>query len=165
MIGFSALTAPFVPSFNRCFEKITSYIVKKNPDVLAPIVNQDLKAIMLNVTATLLVTTAALAYFKMIATITAVVLAVLFYLIRRIIWETIVPIDIQKETAKLVSDLKTQTLALMPAGLAPSPSKTEPVKKDFYQGYDIGIGSLVIFLKLPHYPLPKMIGMIFTRGS
>jgi hypothetical protein len=78
MVGFSALTAPFVPSFNRCFEKITSYIVKKNPDVLAPIVNQDLKAIMLNVTATLLVTTAALAYFKMIATVTAVVLRFCF---------------------------------------------------------------------------------------
>jgi hypothetical protein len=170
MIDFSikTFTAPFVPMTNRCFDKITKYIVMKHPGVPTLVVNHDLKVLMFNAATSLLVSTIAIAYFKMMALITAVASVFLFYLARQIIAETIVPIELLKESSEsssLLQNIAKQTHVLIPAiaNKAKKKSTKEKMKEAFYRGDDILIGSVVL-LKLTHYPLPKMMGMIFTRS-
>jgi energy-converting hydrogenase Eha subunit E len=171
MVDFSikAVTAPFVHITNRCFDKITRYIVEKNPGALPLVVDHDLKVLMFDVATSLMVSTIALAYFKMIALVTAVALGVFFYLVRKVFAEAIVPVEIPKEKPGLLHDIKELTVALLPKGRASAPSEAqtksikERLNETFYQGDDVVIGSIV-FLKMTHHPLPRMIGMIFTRS-
>src|ERR1700733_6985291 len=93
MADFSikALTAPFVPPVKDYLDKTAKFITSKDPSLDPDQVNHDVKVLMFNAATALIVSTVSLAYFKMIALVTAVALVVIFYLVRRIVDETFYP--------------------------------------------------------------------------
>ncbi|HUD01697.1 MAG TPA: hypothetical protein VMR37_05185 [Rhabdochlamydiaceae bacterium] len=170
MVDFSikALTAPFVPQAQRCFAKTARYVARKHPGISLNEIEYDLKALMFDTTSTMIVTTVALAYFKTIALVTAAALIVFFYLVRRIIDQTITPLQPQENTQSVLAHIKTfiATVCSRAPAEPPASKKTvrEKIKATFHQGNDIVIGTVVLF-KLPHHPLPHVISMVFTRSS
>jgi hypothetical protein len=172
MVDFSikALTAPCVPPVQEYFKKTTTFIIKKYPELKLDFdkVDHDLKVVMFNAATALLVSTLAMAYFKTIALVTAVALTVLFYLVRRIVQESIFPPKPPSETTITLQDVVQKGLSLLPARRLPAPSPPhksirERVKETFYHGDDIGWGPLVI-LKTTYYPMPIVIRIFLTRS-
>ncbi len=138
MVDFSinALTAPFVPPVARYFDKTTKFIISKHPELkLNPDqVNHDLKVVMFNAATALLVSTLAMAYFKTIALVTAVALTILFYLVRRIVQESIFPPKPPSETTTVLQDALTIGRSMLPARRLPAPSPPHQIDKRKSQG-------------------------------
>lgn len=165
MVDFS-INALVVRPVQRCFEKTAGYIASKHPGADRLEIEHDLKVLMFDTTSTMIVSTVILAYYRTIALVTAAALIAFFYFARRIIDTTIVPLKPKEDTRSLVEDLTTYTRNLVGGAKSPAPEKTlgEKIKSTFHQENDIIIGKVVLF-KLPHHPLPQLIGMIFTRNS
>ncbi len=168
MADFSikSLTTPFIPSAHRCFDKATRYIIHKHPRAIPAEVKHDLQVLTFNTASAIMASTIGLAYFKTLSLVAAFALATLFYLVRRIINETMVPLPPpNNERSSLLKEVANLTSALIPQDKKPATTEKtmkEKIKSTFHQGGDIVIGSIVI-LKLTHQPLPRMINMIFTR--
>ncbi|HEY5236167.1 MAG TPA: hypothetical protein VIJ14_08320 [Rhabdochlamydiaceae bacterium] len=171
MVDFSikALTAPFVPPVQRYLDKTAKFITYKNRALDPDQVNHDVKVLMFNAATALIVSTVSMAYFKMIALVTAVALVVIFYLVRRIIDETFLPPKPPSETAGTLQSVLAIGRSLLPERKLPAPvapqSKPlkEMVKEFFSQGDAIVISSVVLF-KMTHYPTPTVIKMFLTRS-
>lgn len=169
MVGFSitALTAPFVPPVQQYFDKTTKFITSKNPDLAPDKVDHDVKVLMFNAATALIVSTVSLAYFRTITVVTAVGLIVLFYLARRVIDET--PKRLPSEASTTLQEVQKVGLSLTPKRILRVPIATQrkPLKEMFLeffrQGDAIAIGNVVL-LKITHYPMPTVIGMLLTRS-
>jgi hypothetical protein len=171
MVDFSikALTTPFVPPVKQYLDKTAKFITDKNRALDPDQVNHDVKVLMFNAATALIVSTVSMAYFKMIALVTAVALVVIFYLVRRIIDETFSPPKLPSETATTLQSVVALGRSLAPGRKLPTPiapqSKPlkEMVKEFFSQGDAVVISSVVLF-KMTHYPTPTVIKMFLTRS-
>jgi hypothetical protein len=170
MVDFSikALTAPFIPPVQSYFDRTTKFVITKYPELDFDKVNHDLKVVMFNAATALMVSATVLAYLKAIALVTAVALTVLFYLVRRIIQESIFPPKPPSETTVVLQGVLDVGLSMRPARRLPAPtppykSIRERVKETFYHGGDLGWGPLVI-LKTTYYEMPTVIKMFLTRS-
>lgn len=161
MVDFSIRSLIITP-VNRHFEHATNFITHRYHEIDASKINHDLKVLMFNSSTALIVSTVSMAYLKMIALVTAVVLAVLFYLVRRLIAETIASpqktlADEVLETAR--SKLPANRLKLA----APEKPWRERIREYLCQNDNVVIGTIVI-MKLTHYPTRHLIEMLLTRS-
>jgi hypothetical protein len=171
MVDFSitSLTAPFIPPANRYFYKATRFIARRHPHVDAPKINHDLKALMFNGATALMASTVSMAYFKIIALVTAVALVVLFYLARRIIAGTILPPEPPREPPGYLKEVTEIARSHLPeqrpmAGIVPQEkSLRERIIETLWQDDNIAIGTIVM-MKLTYYPSRQLIGMLLTRS-
>jgi hypothetical protein len=161
MVDFSIRSLIITP-VNRHFEHATNFITHRYHEIDASKINHDLKVLMFNSSTALIVSTVSMGYLKMIALVTAVVLAVLFYLVRRLIAETIASpqktlADEVLETAR--SKLPANRLKLA----APEKPWRERIREYLCQNDNVVIGTIVI-MKLTHYPTRQLIEMLLTRS-
>jgi hypothetical protein len=172
MIDFSiqALIAPVVPPVERYFDKVTNFIMLKNPKLDREQVDHDVKVLMFNATTALIASAVSSAYFRRIALVTAVALIILFYLVRRIIDETFHPQKAPSETPTIMGQVREMGQSLLPKRGLQIPIAVQPkslkekFQEFFRQGDDIVIGRIVL-LKTTHYPMPTVISMFLTRRS
>lgn len=146
----SSLASPFISLTNGCFDNVSNYIVRKHTGVQKNAVDHGLKVHMFNATTSLLVGIVVLGYYRKIAMIVTVALAVMLYLVRQMLGATISPIEVSKEP---LEDIKKETLARV------FPERQTPAQSL----HDIGIFGIVI-LKRTYYPLSKMMGLLLTRS-
>ncbi|MBS0647764.1 MAG: hypothetical protein JSS10_00900 [Verrucomicrobia bacterium] len=156
--SLSPIIKPLTIPLNRCLDRATDYVLSKHPEASGADVNHDLKALVFDAASAMMVSTIALAYFKAIYWTTALVLIAAFYLLRRVVDETMPKEDSKPDLLQPLLD-KTKDLAGK-AGLAPAaPSLKEKIKPYFYQGDEIFIGKVVL-LKVTRQPLAKVLKMI-----
>lgn len=147
---------PLAVPFNRCFDRATDYIRSKHPEASAADVNHDLKALAFDAASAMIVSTVAFGYFKTITLTTALALIAAFYLLRRVVDETM-PKEISKPD--LLQPLLQQTKAIAGKIGAAAPSLSEKIKPYLYQDDEIRIGKVVL-LKMTRQPLTKVLKML-----
>ena len=156
MVDFSIRSLIITP-INRHFEHATNFITHRYHEVDASKINHDLKVLMFNSSTALIVSTVSMGYLKMIALVTAVVLAVLFYLVRRLIAETILSPEPPTEPLPVLQETQERAKSLMPPQrfrpelAAPEKPWRERIKESLCQNDNVVIGTIVI-MKLTHYP-------------
>lgn len=153
-LSISYVIRPLVAPVNRSFDKATNYFVSKHPGANTAEINHDLKAVVFDAASTMLVGVVALAHFKIIYLTTAISLTVAFYLLRRIVDETMPK---KSNCPNPLKDVIAETQAIMEKN--GQPSLQDKIKPYFYQDDEIFIGK-VILLKLPYQSLPKLLGMM-----
>lgn len=158
MIDFcvNAITAPFVPLTQRCFDRITRFIIRKHPEAETALVNHDIKVIAYNFLSIALVSAAAIAYVVKVALVTMVVVTALLYLLRWTIALTIVLVRPSQ-----VQEMKTTTLAMIDEKTAPTlQDRVQELHRD---GDELRLGRGLGF-KLTYYPFSTVLRMFFTRS-
>lgn len=153
-LSISSVISPLVAPVNRSFDKATNYLVRKHPGANAAEINHDLKAVVFDAASAIMVSVTALAYFKIIYLTTAIGLIGAFYLLRRIVDETMPK---ENNRPNPLKDVIAETKAVMEK--AGQPSLKDKIKPYFYQDDEIFIGK-VILLKLPYQSFPKLLGMM-----
>ncbi len=176
MIDFSikAVIAPFVPPVKQYLDKTANFIISQNPTLDRDQVNHDVKVLMFNAATALIVSTVFMAYFRTITLVAAVALAVIFYLVRRIIDETFSPTNPPgppgpPSEANIFQAVLAMGRSLvrergLPAPVAPQSKPLKEMIQEFFRQGDAVVISSVVLFKITYNPTQAVIGMFLTRS-